>query len=164
MGMFRARTELPPPTLATLAWPLAGLPPAKLGTDNWALDNKGPIQGAGLGRPCFQVHDLTLRKPSGPARGPRKAFDDPVRTQITGPQASRAWPTPRFMDKHSNPEKGADGWDCRVCRQTAGCPPGQQAQTPMRPRSAKCPVHRVGQGSPASLVPALGATAACLLW
>lgn len=161
--MFRAQDRAAP-TLATLAWPLAGVPPAKLGTDNRALENKGPIQGAGLGRPCFQVHDLTLRKPSGPARRPRKAFDDPVwRTQITGPQASRAWPTPRFMDKHSNPERGADGWDCKVRRQTAGCPPGQQAQAPMRPRPAKCPVYLVGQGSPALLVPDLGDTAACLL-
>lgn len=82
--------------------------------DNRVPENKKPFQGTGPGGPHFQVHDLTSRKPSGAARAPHKAFDGLAwRPQITGPQASRARPTPHSVDKRPSPKGGTDGWDRR---------------------------------------------------
>lgn len=105
--------------------------------DNRVPENKKPFQGTGPGGPHFQVHDLTSRKPSGAARAPHKAFDGLAwRTQITGPQASQAWPTPHSVDKRPSPKGGTDGWDRRV---------GPQAQREPRPHRLEHPAGRAAQ-------------------
>lgn len=83
------------------------------------------------------------------------------RTQITGPRASRVWPTPCLMDKHSSLERGAER-TAGYAGSQQGVLPQQQVQAPLGSTPRHVPCSCGARDSPAPSVLALWDPAAHL--